>query len=285
MGYSKALVTILQTITMHISIAGLGWLGLPLATHLQGKGQHIVGTCRDGDKAASLLARGIAALPFRLSDRLDTNILAPLFQSQLLILNIPPGKHSANQDYQSRMQQLIAFAKAQGVEKILFISSTAVYGDTAGIVTENSATQANTASAQAHVAIEQTVIDTFGTGGGILRLAGLVGGERNPARHLAGRSALANPRQKVNLLHRDDVISAIDAIIGQDKFGAVMHLSAHDHPSRKEYYQWAARQLGLAEPGFLTDETHNTGKQIDSHWTCQQLGLSLKYPSPFDMLK
>jgi nucleoside-diphosphate-sugar epimerase len=270
---------------MQISISGLGWLGLPLARHLQGKGHQIVGTCRDGDKAASLIAQGIGALPFSLGDKLDAALLRPLFQSQLLILNIPPGgKQGPRQGYQSHMQELLAFAKLEGVKYLLFISTTAVYGDTPGVVTEKTETQPNTASGYAHVAIEQTVFKTFDRGGCVLRLAGLVGGERHPAKHLAGRSEIAKPDQGVNLVHRKDVISAIEAIIREDKFGPTYHLSAHKHPSRKEYYQWAAKRLGLTEPEFLDDDGNNTGKLIDSRWTCQQLGLKLSYPSPFDML-
>lgn len=270
---------------MQISIVGLGWLGLPLARQLQDNDHKIVGTCRDDDKQARLISEGIDALSYSLGDPLCTHSLKALFTSRLLILNIPPGgKQGSKQDYQRQMQALVGHAKSQGVKHCLFISTTTVYGDTQGKVTEETETRPNTASGQAHVAIEQSVMEAFGKYASVLRLAGLVGGERHPAKHLAGRSDIANAKQVVNLVHRDDVIRAIEAIIRQDKFGAVMHLCAHDHPSRREYYQWATRQLGLAEPRFLNEQSNNSGKYIDSHWTCQQLGLELNYPSPFDML-
>jgi nucleoside-diphosphate-sugar epimerase len=275
----------IQIFKMQISIVGLGWLGLPLARQLQNSGFKIVGTCQDENKQIRLISAGLDALSYSLGDPLNTASLKALFTSQLLILNIPPGgKQGHKQNYQRQMQELVAHAKSQGVKQCLFISTTAVYGDTPGAVTEETETHPNTTSGHAHVAIEQSVIQSFGQGACVLRLAGLVGGERHPAKHLAGRSDIANTKQVVNLVHRDDVISAIEAIVRQDKFGSVMHLCAHDHPSRKEYYQWAARKLGLIEPTFLDDDGNNTGKLINSHYTCQQLGLELKYPSPFDML-
>jgi hypothetical protein len=79
------------------------------------------------------------------------------------------------------------------------------------------------------------------------------------------------------------VIRAIAQIIEKKIWGVTLHLAANEHPSREEYYRWAAVKLALPEPQFAPSGPL-TGKFIDASWTLQKLGLKLLYPSPFDML-
>jgi nucleoside-diphosphate-sugar epimerase len=270
---------------MHISIVGCGWLGQPLANQLQLGGHSIVATCRSEEKRQALTLQGYSSHIFQLGDDLSSQALKVVFQSSLLILNLPPGgRHIQPEFYTEQMCQLISEAHKQGMQNIIFISTTAVYAEKQDKVVEHSPLAPATASGKAHQRIEQHVIDVFAEQGCVIRLAGLVGKGRHPATYLAGRKALENGSNLVNLVHQHDVVKAIKAIIEQKRYGDIFHLCSHEHPSRRDYYLWSCAQLQLELPEFCDELQEQKSKFIDAHWTCKRLGLTLTYPSPYNML-
>ncbi|MFT6777341.1 MAG: hypothetical protein ACJAV1_001258 [Paraglaciecola sp.] len=88
----------------------------------------------------------------------------------------------------------------------------------------------------------------------------------------------------VNLVHQHDVIHSIECIIKNAVWGQTLVLSASKHPTRKDYYKWAAEQLNLAAPAFIEEIGQPSGKLIDAGKSLDILGIFLKYPSPYDML-
>lgn len=270
---------------MNITIIGGGWLGLPLAQELQCGGHHIITTKRSEQGVLEIKAQGIEATHYNLGDKLDDIRLAPLFESELLIINIPPGrKNFKPEQYIDDMKELISHASDGDVEKLIFVSTSAVYGNQNRTVYEYSTVDPKTQSAKAHVDAEHHIRITFGDNGTIIRLSGLVNNDRHPAKSLSGRTDIANGQQVVNLIHRSDVISAIEKIIQQEVYGQTLHLAASEHPTRAEYYVAAAKKMGISEPSFLLDESVGKGKSINCELTLSELDLKLKYPSPFDML-
>ena len=270
---------------MKIGICGCGWLGQPLAQHFKQSGHNIVATSRSTATCDRFAKLDYTAICFALGDDLSTSELASLFNTDVLILNIPPGRKSMQKDvFTARMIEFVQHAKSQGVSHLVFISTTAVYGDTEGKVTETTVPKPMTDSAKAHLEIEHTIANIFQDKATTIRLAGLLGQARHPAKQLAGRTQIANGQQGVNLVHQQDVIMAISHIIEKRIWGESLHLSATEHPSREEYYNWAAGKLELPAPQFLTSETSSTGKLIDASWSLKTLGMKLQYPSPFDML-
>ena len=75
---------------MRISIIGGGWLGLPLAKHLSQSGHLVVTTKRSADGILKLNEQEIDGIQYTLGDTLDTPELAPLFDADVMIINIPP---------------------------------------------------------------------------------------------------------------------------------------------------------------------------------------------------
>jgi nucleoside-diphosphate-sugar epimerase len=270
---------------MKISICGGGWLGQPLALQLMESGHKVVATSRTAQGAQALINKGIAATVFTLGEALP-EVLA----CDLLIVNIPPGRKAmADNTQRSRgfAAQIFSVLEALCISsssKLIFISTSAVYGDTHQRVTENSSVDPTTPSARAHVQIEQFITQNIGTNACILRLGGLIGDLRHPATYLAGKEGLLNGEQAVNLVHQVDVIQAIRQIIVRQLWGEVLHLCATDHPSRQAYYPWAAKKMGLIPPTFAQEHNTGQGKILDPAATLQKLAMSLNYPSPYDML-
>ncbi|MDD1781792.1 SDR family oxidoreductase [Enterovibrio sp. ZSDZ35] len=265
-----------------ISVCGCGWLGMPLAKQLVSSGFKVIGTKRSASDAEALNQYGIHGIQFDLMtfDRSPPN--TAIFDADTLVLNIPPGRRTIDKaSFVTGMKAVIDEAKSQGVGQVIFISTTSVYGSAKGVIDESTLCTPDTESGMAHVELEQHVIKQFADQGVVLRLSGLVGGERHPARYLAGRKDIANGNDPVNLIHRDDCINAIQAIIEQNLTGGVYHLSAQEHPTRAAFYQWAAAEMGMEPPTFL--DSDGTGKCIDAEATQSALSLMLKYPSPYDM--
>ncbi|GGD59063.1 NAD-dependent epimerase/dehydratase family protein [Lacimicrobium alkaliphilum] len=260
----------------NISICGCGWLGEPLAYMFLQQGFRVMGTCRSQQKRDQLQQKGINARQFELGHPMPTDI----FHQSTLILNLPPGQYRQQPEFfVNKILYLIETAKLHGCQNILFISTTSVYGDSRGRVTEHSQLKPVTSSAKAHVQIEQAILAANGT---VLRLAGLIGPGRHPARNLAGRKQISGGANPVNLVHQEDVINAVITIIKQQVWGKVLHLAATEHPSRADYYRWAAGEAGLAPPEFKPDNGGDS-KVIDATATLSMLNLELAYPSPFQM--
>jgi nucleoside-diphosphate-sugar epimerase len=271
---------------MQISVVGCGWLGLPLAINLQESGHNIVATCRSQQKADKLTQLGFDAECFELGDELGHSRLAKLFNSTVLVLNVPVGRKSPiTEHYVQYMEALLKHAANSQIQNLIFISTTSVYGDTSGTVTEQSPTHPQTQSGRINLTVEALVRENFAGSSTVIRAAGLVGNGRHPANYLAGKIGLLKPDHIVNLIHQDDVVCAIKTVIERNIWGQTLHLSASEHPSRAQYYTWAAGKLGLSAPKFVESTGVALGKEIDATRSLQVLGLSLKYPSPFDMLR
>jgi nucleoside-diphosphate-sugar epimerase len=271
---------------MQIAVIGCGWLGMPLAISLQKSGHDIVATCRSEQKAEELTKLGFDTQKYQLGDELSHDHFNKLFASKVLVLNIPVGRTTpTTENFAKHMQVLLKHAADKQIQNLIFISTTSVYGDKSGVVTEQSPTLAQTPSGRINLAVEVLAKQYFACRSTVIRPAGLVGKDRHPAHYLAGKTGLLNPDNKVNLVHQSDVVCAIKTVIEQDIWGQTLHLSALEHPTRAEYYTWAADKLSLCAPKFVKGEGVALGKQIDATRSLQLLGLSLKYPSPFDMIE
>jgi len=99
---------------------------------------------------------------------------------------------------------------------------------------------------------------------------------------LAGRTHIENPNAPINLIHQEDCIGIIMAIIDQIQIkcwnrNEVFNAVTPFHPSRKEYYTQKAIELNLALPEFNL-ENSTFGKTILSNKTGAFLGYAFKKP-------
>jgi nucleoside-diphosphate-sugar epimerase len=269
-----------------IAIIGLGWLGLPLAKQLKLAGYPIMGTTRDAQKQANLAELGIETSLFSLNDD-NYPHLKPMSVCNTWVVNIPPGRKSMNTVlFTARMKNLIEAAEQLDVQHFIFISTSSVYGQSFGEVVETTTTAPNTDSGRAHVEIEAYIRTRLPQKSSIMRLAGLVDDVRHPVNFLAGKSDITNPEHSVNLVHKVDVCNAIQKLIAKGPQQQALHLCSAEHPTRKEYYSWAAVQKGLTVPKFVDelDKENEGGKWINCANTLSRLGLTLEYASPYEML-
>lgn len=271
-------------------ITGYGWLAGYLSDALNGdvldSRLNIVGTSRQESKLSLLANKGVKPVRYALGE--STLALCEHLKKATLLINIPPGRRNTDLDaFTQNMKSLISDAIAAQTAHIVFISTTSVYGDSKdlalGDVNEKSAVAPETASAKSHVAIEQYLASkAASTKYTIVRLAGLVGPDRHPARSLSGRS-ISDGNKRVNLVHIADVVEALSRIIKTPPAENLLHLCSLAHPKRGEYYVTAAKALALPPPEFSETDLPPMGKVINSSKSWQVLGITPTYSNPDDM--
>ncbi len=270
--------------THTISILGAGWLGLPLGQTLAEKGYVVKGSTTRPEKVELLKEYGLLPYVFSLEPDLIRGAHKDFFETDVLILNIPPGRRDPEvaTSYPSKIKTLLQQIPNPKALKCIFVSSTSVYGNQAGIVSEESLLQPSTPSGRALVEVEKLIRDQIPLST-LLRMGGLVGGSRHPGRFLAGRTGLSGGNQAINLIHLADCIGIIQAVIEQNAWGEAFNCVADGHPIKKDYYTRAAVRLGLDAPIFR-EEDSSTGKIVANQKVKEALAYYFRYPDPYDML-
>lgn len=236
---------------------GAGWLGWPLARHLQKRGYALKTSTTTLEKLTLLQAEALNPCLLQV-DEGRVNLSNPdFFDTDVIVLNIPPSRRRPDVEswYPAQIQAIVAAAQQNEAGKILFISSTSVYGDVNAEVDENTIPQPDTASARAVLQAEAIVKSHFpGASSSILRMSGLIGGERKAGRFFAGKKDIPEGNAPVNLVHLDDCIGVIETLIEQEAWGKLYNVCADDHPRKADYYTAQAIQEGFEPPVFLTDD-------------------------------
>ena len=245
-----------------VAIVGLGWLGMPLAMSLAAKGWQVTGskTTRDGVEAARMC--GIEGVELRLEPELvcDADDLDTLMNVDALVITLPARRSGPGESfYLQAMQEIVDSALAHHVPRIVFTSSTSVYGDAEGVVKETSERRPVTASGQVLKELEDWL------------------------HNLPGTQVAPDGQHGVNLVHLEDVISAIELLLQAPKGGHIYNICAPTHPARSTFYPLMARQLGLAPPVFGEAKDGSKGKIVDGNRICHELGFEYQYPDPLVM--
>ncbi|MCD9497506.1 NAD-dependent epimerase/dehydratase family protein [Photobacterium carnosum] len=264
---------------MKVSICGCGWLGLPLALSLKSQAIEVWGSKTTIEGANVLQQQGINSclLTLPLIGDIDPAIVQFL-TTDVLIIAIPPGRKNLDpQDHIEKVMSLATAAKKAGCQRIIFISTTSVYDPLQGEVLETTPVNPSSASGQLHYALEQQLRQQWQQQLTVLRLSGLIGPQRHPVTFLSGRRQLSAAKQPVNLVHLDDCIGVISAIIKQHPSMPIMHLAASTHPTREQYYTAMAIKLQLPLPEFGNDDNGINGKEINSNQTIRHLGIVLQH--------
>ena len=267
-----------------ISILGCGWLGLPLAKKLIENGYEVKGSTTSESNLELLKNAGISPYQIKMEENEITgNMESFLENTDVLLVDVPPKlRGDFTENFVQKIKNLIPFVENSKVEKVVFVSSTSVYGDTFPIqeLDEESALNPDTESGKQLVEVEKLLQSNENFQTTILRFGGLIGPERNPAKFLAGKENVANPNAPINFIHQEDCIGIICAMLRQvendnwkwnDTFNAV----TPNHPNRENYYTEKALEMNLKVPTFVKD-SNSIGKKISSKKLQGMLHYSFK---------
>ncbi len=195
-----------------------------------------------------LRSRGIA--PFLLD--FQQNPLSPeLLDADAIVITLPPGKAGSSQHYETALRTLASQAPAS--VKWIFCSSTSVYPELNGVVTEEDASpECLTRSAVSLLKMESVFQSSNTT---VIRLAGLIGPGRHPGGFFSRKGVQKGGNAPVNLVHQSDAVDAITWILEKGLWREVYNVCSPEHPQKGEYYTRMARQIGLDPPAFSDENT------------------------------
>lgn len=244
---------------------GCGWLGLPLAKSLIEIGYRVHGSTTSKEKLSTLKEAGIQPFLIALSAQGITGDLDAFLQNlSVLVVNIPPKlRRGGGENYVQKIVQLRDAARKHRLQHILFISSTSVYGALEGEVTEETTPQPTTESGRQLLAAENLFFKAPGQQVTIVRFGGLIGPDRHPITMLSGKKGLTNGNVPVNLIHLNDCIGIVKAILQNSWWNELINGVHPHHPTKREYYTEEARKRNLQEPDYQEDTTQK-GKKIVS---------------------
>ncbi|MBC7923370.1 MAG: SDR family oxidoreductase [Ferruginibacter sp.] len=265
-----------------MSILGCGWLGLPLGRSLARKGYLVKGTTTSRPKLASLVARDIQPFLLHLDPEPNGEGLADFLSADVLVLNVPPKVEARGADFHPRqIRFLMDSLLGSAIRRVIYISATSVYPDLNREVTEEEALPqpgSNRVLLQAEALLRSLSPRVETT---VLRCGGLMGYDRIPGKYFAGRKALPTGAVPVNLVHRDDVVGAVEAVIEREKWGETYNLVAPLHPTRQEVYLRNAADLGFEPPEF-TPTGNQPFKIVAVRKLQQELAYVFRYPDPLN---
>jgi nucleoside-diphosphate-sugar epimerase len=249
-------------LNQRISILGCGWLGLALAVELRNKGYTVYGSTTSIIKVKELEAKGIMPFVIDINDK-NINISNFLF-SDILIIAIPSKNISA-------FKNLIKKVEKSEVCKVLFVSSTSVYSNTNGIVTEETVTNKSALANIENLFRTNSIFEST-----IIRFGGLFGYDRKPGNFIKSGKEIENPEGYINLIHRDDCIQIIEQIIIRNAWNNVLNACTDSHPTRREFYLKEAKKLG--KPTIIFNEkSENNYKIVNSQKMKSLLNYEFKY--------
>lgn len=248
---------------------GCGWLGLPLAKLLVTKGWLLKGSTTTFEKLKLLQEAKIE--PFLITAETGKEQYDPgFFDSDFLLINIPPGRKKTPNFYLAKMQSLLPYIEASSVQKIIFISSTSVYADVCREVTEAYPVVSSELAQAEMLFLSAKNLDTT-----VIRFGGLFGPERNPGRFFRDKNSIPNGLLPVNLIHLKDCLGLIETVLNQPKTG-IYNAVSPSHPTKQEFYSKAITKMGLAAPEFLAEKTDWKIINVDKITT--DFGYQFQYP-------
>ena len=247
---------------MIVSILGCGWYGKALAKEFIKKVISVNGSATSLEKLGTLKDIGIN--PFIVQINADQiNYDADFFKCDVLIISIPPGlKKGEGSAYLPKIKHIIRDIPENNIQKVIYISSTGVYGDHNKKVTENDGPNPDTESGKILLEAENLFRNESDFKTTTIRFGGLVGPGRHPGRFFAGKKDIPNGLAPVNMIHLDDCVGIASTIIENDAFGYLFNACSPDHPAKEEFYADAAIKGGFEAPKFLHEL--NTWKIVES---------------------
>jgi nucleoside-diphosphate-sugar epimerase len=242
----------------HLVIFGCGYIGSALAQWAASVGLTVRALTRNRAAAVLLREAGVDTVVADLaSDTWHNAIGGPPEFAVNCVSSGGGGLDGYRRSYAEGMASIAAWAQAHGkIGTLLYTSSTSVYPQGNGAVVDER-TPAIPATDRAQV-LAETEARVWTSAAPwqrwfVLRLAGIYGPGRHQlldqvkAGEVAGRED-----DHLNLIHRDDAVSAIGAcILASETIGnEVFNVADDGHAKRAEIVSWLVRELGVPPPRF-----------------------------------
>ena len=281
-------------------IVGCGDVGLRVLRLLQPRWRVLTLTS-SGARVPELRAAGAVPLVGNLDDPATLGRLAHLAE-QVLHLAPPPLQGSTD----PRTRHLVqALARGGRVRRIVYASTTGVYGDCAGARFDETRPVAPATDRARRRVDAEACLRWYGRRSGaavtVLRVPGIYASDRaggHPRERLQRGTPVLRPEDDVytNHIHADDLARICVAALHRGLPQRVLHASDDGELTMGQYYDLAADLCGLPRPPrisrrqaqatlpAMTMSFMSESRRLDNTRLHRELRLRLRHPTPADGL-
>jgi nucleoside-diphosphate-sugar epimerase len=278
---------------MRVLIAGCGYVGLPVGSALVQEGHEVFGIRRSPDANDALANEGIVPLNLDITKPADLAALPMPFDWVInTISSTQGGPEEYRSVYLNGTAHLLECFRATPPRKYVYTSSTSVYGQIDGSpVKETSPTLPPSETSRILLETEELLHKAHRTANFpaiILRVAGIYGPGRGHLlqQYLKNEARIAGKGDRIiNMIHRDDLVSAILAALRSGKPGETYNVVDDEPVAQIHFFRWLAETLGKWMPPFATEAENAqrkrglTNKRVQNRRLKMELGCVLKYPT------
>jgi nucleoside-diphosphate-sugar epimerase len=280
-------------VAKHVFIVGCGYVGRRVVAQEQVRGAAIVQALVRSEKGSD----GLAALAIQPVPG-DLDVPASLRRIETVGTDVyyfaPPPSHGVTDP---RMRNVLGAICAALPRRIVYVSTTGVYGDCGGAwVTEERVLCPGSDRARRRCDAEEALC-AFGAATGVdvvvLRVPAIYGPGRLPLERLRQGLPLLRPADSPwsNRIHVDDLVTACLAAMDRGRAGAVYNVADGNPTTLTDFFVRVADAVGLPRPpaifradapavldaGMLTYLAES--KRVDNSLLRQELGVTLRYPT------
>jgi nucleoside-diphosphate-sugar epimerase len=276
---------------MRVLIVGCGYVGLPLGIELVRQGHEVFGLRRSATAVAELKHAGLQPL---CADITAPEQLKSLPRDFDWVVNCTASGGAGPEEYRRIYREgnlnLIAWLADSPPKKFVYTSSTSVYGQNDGsVVTETSPAQPDAGTARILVETENILLAAAKNDfpAVILRVAGIYG----PARghwfktFLRGEARIEEEGARcLNMIHRDDLIGVIIAVLKDGKPGAIYNAVDDEPVSQLKFFEWLAAELDRPLPPKIAVDAEawrkrgTTNKRVSNARLHAELKYRFRHP-------
>lgn len=274
----------------HVLIAGCGYVGQRLALRLQ-EHYEVTGLVRSAQRVAELDSVGIRALAVDL-DRVRAGVTIPERLDQEAILYLTPPPVLGESDL--RLDRFLQLATVPP-HTFVYMSTTGVYGDTAGaVVDESSAVQPRTDRARRRVSAEEMTrvwCNERRVRRVVLRVPGIYGPDRLPMERVRHFEPVVREREAGlnNRIHVLDLVEACTRAIENPEARGVYNVTDGQPLSSTTFINLVAKVAKLPAPPQVSMEEAqltfsperlsflNESRRVSNERMLKHLGVVLKY--------
>ncbi len=255
----------------------------------------VSGLVRSSAQAERIASRGAAAVMGDL-DRADTLRQAAGAE---LVLHLAPPPETGDGD--QRTANLIAAFSERPPERLVYISTSGVYGDCGGDwVDEDRPLAPLSPRAARRVDAERRLLDWSAKSGSavsILRVPGIYAAERLPLAHLKRGVPVLAPEDDVysNHIHADDLAAICALALERSRAGCAYNTSDDGELKMGDYFDLVADRAHLPRPPRVTRAAAEAGaigeglmsfmresRRLNNARMKAELGVRLRYPTVYD---
>ena len=281
---------------MRVAIVGCGYVGLELGRQLTEAGHDVVGVRRSDEGLAAIEDAGFEAVR---ADVTDPDSLAAVPDVDWLVFAASSGGRGADAAQRVFVDGLETTidhfaARDEPPERLVYTSSTGVYGDHGGdFVDESTPLEPTTDKTRVLVEAERVAREVAadnGIEGTVARFAGLYGPDRyRLERYIDGPVT----EGYLNMVHREDAAGAVAYLLTEDLARGEVVMVVDDEPVDKwAFADWLADECGVPEPEKRTNEERLAAGDLSeaarrriltskrcSNQKLRDLGYEFRYPT------